>query len=46
MSHCNVDVSPDARHYVMIEEATDAAPQAVVVLGWLEELRAALADVR
>jgi hypothetical protein len=30
----------------MIEAAAHAAPQTVVVLGWLEELRAALADVR
>jgi len=46
MPHRNFDVSPDARHYVMIEAAAHAAPQTVVVLGWLEQLRAALADVR
>ena len=46
MPHRNFDVSPDARHYVMIEAAADAVPQTVVVLGWLKELRTAVADVR
>jgi Tol biopolymer transport system component len=40
MPHRNYDVMPDGRGFVMIAPMADAAPETVVVLNWIAELRA------
>jgi len=44
MPHRNYDVSKDGRHFVMIGAAPGVAPETVVVLNWLGELRTRLAS--
>jgi Tol biopolymer transport system component len=46
MPHRNYDVAPNGQGFVMIAAAADVAPETIVVLGWLGELRARLAAVR
>ena len=43
MPHRNYDVAHDGRHFVMIGAHPGSAPETVVVLRWLDELRARLA---
>jgi serine/threonine-protein kinase len=40
--HPNFDVAPDGRHFVMIKQGDDET-QVVVIVNWVEELRARLA---
>ena len=44
MPHRNYDVMPDGRHFVMIAPNDDRAPETIVVLNWLAEFRAKVAD--
>ena len=46
MPHRNYDVTGAGHQFVMIGAARDAAPQTIVVLNWLAELRAKLAEAR
>ena len=43
MPHRNYDIMPDGRRFVMIAAADDMAPETIVVLDWLTELRTRLA---
>lgn len=45
MPHANYDVSPDGRQFVFIAPSA-ARAETVVILGWLDELRATLASAR
>ena len=45
MPHRNYDVTPDGRGFVMIAPVEEAAPETVVVLNWVGELRAKVAGV-
>jgi len=42
MPHRNYDVMPDGRRFVMIAPTGDSAPQTIVVLNWMQELRVRL----
>ena len=44
MPHRNYDVMPDGRRFVMIAPNDDRAPETIVVLNWLNELRAKVAQ--
>ncbi|MEO7995790.1 MAG: hypothetical protein ABI852_00005, partial [Gemmatimonadaceae bacterium] len=46
MPHRNYDVTNDGRQFVMIGATRDAAPQTIVVLNWLTELRAKFANAK
>lgn len=40
MPHRNYDLTKDGRQFVMIGVAPESTPQTIVVLNWLDELRA------
>jgi serine/threonine-protein kinase len=46
MPHRNYDVLPDGKGFVMIAPVDSAAPETIVVLNWLGEMRARLAAQR
>ncbi len=46
MPHRNYDVMPDGRRFVMIAATGDAAPETIVVLNWIQELRTRVSATR
>ena len=46
MPHRNYDLTKDGRQFVMIGAAPESTPQTIVVLNWLNELRARLASAK